>query len=130
MSTSKKTLSARLRRKTLSVSKQIKLLDYQKSNLPIGCRDITETFNIGKTSAATIIKNEEKLRKDYASFESNRKRIHQGKFNKLNEAIYLWRTKCCAVNFIQEGLFLMKGKIIETNLEFDGFHASNAWLNL
>ena len=96
MSTSKKTLSARLQRKTLSVSKQIKLLDYQKSNLPIGCRDIAETFNIGKTSAATIIKNEEKLRKDYASFESNRKRIDQGKFNKLNEAII-----CGAQNAVQ-----------------------------
>ena len=30
-------------------------------------------MNIGKTSAATIIKNEEKLCKDYASFEGNRK---------------------------------------------------------
>ena len=77
MSTSKKTLSARLQRKTLSLSKKIKLLDYKKSNPTIGCRDIAEIFNIGKTSAATIIKNEEKLRKDYASFEGNRKLIHQ-----------------------------------------------------
>ena len=42
--------------------------------------------------------------------------------------MYLWRTKCCAANFIQEGAFLMKGKIIETNPEFDGFHACNGWL--
>ena len=121
MSTSKKSLSARLQRKTLSLSEKIKLLDYKKSNPMIGCRDIAEIFNIGKTSAATIIKNVEKLRKDYASFEGNSKRIRQGKFHKLNEAMYLWYTKCCAANLyptgalIQEEALLMKKKIIETN---------------
>ena len=73
MSTSKKRLSARLQRKTLSLSEEIKLLDYKKNNPTIGCRDIAEIFDIGKTSAATIIKNQEKLRKDYASFEANTK---------------------------------------------------------
>ena len=113
MSTSKKTLSARLQRKTLSLSEKIHLLDYKKSNPTIDCRDIAEIFNIGKTSAATIIKNEEKLRKDYASLEGNRKRIRQGKLHKLNEAMYLWYTKCCAVNLystsalIQEEALLM-----------------------
>ena len=58
MSTSKKTLSARLQRKILPLSEKIKLLDYKKSNPTIGSRDIAEIFNIGKTSAATIITNE------------------------------------------------------------------------
>ena len=89
MSTSKKTLSARLQRKTLSLSKKINLLDYKKSNHTIGYRDIAEIFDIGKTSAATIITNEEKLRKDYASFEGSRRRIRQGKFRKLNEVMYI-----------------------------------------
>ena len=64
MSTSKKALSARLQGKTLSLGKKVKLLDYKKSNSTIGCRNIAEIFNIGKESAATTIKNEEKLRKD------------------------------------------------------------------
>ena len=63
MSTSKKTLSAQLQRKTLSLSEKIKLLNYKKRNHTISCRDIAEIFNIGKTSATTIIKNEEKLAK-------------------------------------------------------------------
>ena len=68
------------------------------------------------------------------SFEGNRKQIRQGKFHKLNEAMYLWYTKCCAANlypaqaFIQEEALLMKEKMIETNPELDGFHASNGWL--
>ena len=90
MSTSKKKLSARLQRKTLSLREKTKLLDYEKSNPTIACTNIAKIYNIRKTSTATIIKNEEKLRKDYASFERNRKRVHQGKFHKLNEAMYLW----------------------------------------
>ena len=134
MSTSKKTLSARLQRKTWLLSEKIKLFDYKKSNPTIGCRDIAETLKIVKTSAATIIKNKEKLRKDYASFEDNRKQIRRRKFNKLNEAMYLWNTKCCVANLhptgalIQEEALLMKEKMIKTNPELDGFHASNRWL--
>ena len=43
----------------------------------------------------------------------------------------LWYTKCCAGNLyltgalIQEEALLMKKKVIETNPELDGFHASN-----
>ena len=44
------------------------------------------------------MKNEEKFRKDYASFEGNRKQIHQRKFDKQNKAMYLWYIKCCAAN--------------------------------
>ena len=36
----------------------MKFLDYRKKNPTIGCRYIAEIFNIGKTSAVTIIKNE------------------------------------------------------------------------
>ena len=80
-------------------------------------------------SAAIIIKKEEKLRKDYASFECNRKQIYQGKFHKLSGSMYLWYTKCCAENFyptgalIQKETLLMKEKIIKSKPELDGFHA-------
>ena len=103
------------------------------SNPTISCRDIAEIFNIGKTSAETIIKNEE-IWKDYATFEGNRKRIRLGKFNKLNEAMYFWYIKCCAANMyptgalIKEKALLMKEKTIESNPELDKFHASNGWL--
>ena len=110
------------------------MFDYKKSNPTIACRNIAQIFNIGKTYGATIIKNEEKLGKDYASFEGNRERIHHGKFHKLNEAMYLWYTKCCAANLcptgtlIQEETLLMKEKIIKTKPELDEFYASNGWL--
>ena len=118
MSTFKKALSAQLQRKNVITKRKIKLLDYKKSSPTIGCRCIAEIFNIGKTSAATITKNEKKFCKDYASFEGNRKRIGQGKFYKLNEAMYLWYTKCCAANLYltgtltQQEAFPMKVKMM------------------
>ena len=48
--------------------------------------------------------------------------------------MYLWYTKCCAVNLyptgglIQKEALLIKEKMIETNPELDGFYASNGWL--
>ena len=101
------------------------MLDYKKSNPTIGCRDIAEMFNIGKTSAATIIKNEARLRKDCASFEDNSKRIRQRKF--LNEIMYLWYTKYCAANMyptgalMQEEALLMKEKMMKQTLSLTDF---------
>ena len=122
------------REKHYRYEKKIKLFDYKKSNPTIACRNIAKIFNIGKTSSATIIKNEEKLGKDYASFEGSRERTHHGKFHKVNEAMCLWYIKCCAANLyptgalIQEETLLMKEKIIKTKPELDRFHASNGWL--
>ena len=103
MSLSKKALSRRLQK-----VQKVQLLDYRKKTPKIDCRNIAEIFKIGKTSAATIINNEEKLCKEYASFQGNRKRNRQVKFHKLNEAIYLWYTKCCAANLYPTGALTQK----------------------
>ena len=81
-------LKISLFKKTLSPSEKVQLLDYRKKNPKIGYRDIAEIFKIKKKSAATFIKNEEKFRKKYASFQGNRKRNRRGKFQKLSEAMY------------------------------------------
>ena len=46
MSLSKKTLSGRLLKKTLSLSEKVQLLDYRKKNPKSDCRDIAEVFKI------------------------------------------------------------------------------------
>ena len=60
-----------------------------------------------------MIKNEEKLCKDSASFEDSRKRIDQGKFHKLNEAMHLWYTKCCPANLYPTGALIQEGSIAD-----------------
>ena len=48
--------------------------------------------------------------------------------------MYLWYTRCCTANLYPSGALienetlLMKEKMIETNSELGGFHASNGWL--
>ena len=61
--------------------RKVQLLNYREKIVNICCRDNTEIFKIGKTSAATIIENEEKLRKEYAIFQSNRKWNRHGKLH-------------------------------------------------
>ena len=122
-----------MQKKTSSLSKKGQLLNYRKKTPKIGCKGIAKIFKIGKTSAATIIKNEEKLCKEYASFQDNRNRNRQGKFHKLNEAMYLWYTKCCAANLyptgalIQEVALQMK-VMVEAVPELDRFHTIDGWL--
>ena len=98
MSLSKKALSGRLQKKTLTLHEKVKVLNYKKEHPKLSCRDVAESFKIGKTAAATIIRNEVKRRKDYASFQGNTKRNRHGKYHILNEALYTWYTKCCEAN--------------------------------
>ena len=52
---SKKHLPARIKRKTLSLSEKIKLIDFVKKNPTFGCRKIAEMQGIGKTSVTCIL---------------------------------------------------------------------------
>ena len=90
LSLSKKALSARLSKKTLTLKEKIKVLDYKKKNPDISCRQISEIYSIGKTSAASIIKNEVKLRKEFESFQGNIKRNRIGKYQLINLSLYEW----------------------------------------
>ena len=71
---------------------------------------------------------------EYESFQGNRKQYCNGKFYKLNEAMYLWYIQCCAANpyptgaLIQDEVLQMKERMVEAVPELDRFHASNAWL--
>ena len=67
--------------------RKITIVQLQGKIPKISCRGIGEIFKIEKASAATIIKNKEKLRKEYASFQDKRKRNRQGKFHKFNDAV-------------------------------------------
>ena len=47
-----------MKRKTLSLSEKIKLIDFAKTNPTFGCRKIGEIHRIGKTSVTCILKDE------------------------------------------------------------------------
>ena len=66
---SKKHFSARMKRKTLSLSEKIKLIDFAKKNPTFGCGKIGEIHGIGKTPVACILKDEDNIRKEFEMFE-------------------------------------------------------------
>ena len=105
MSLSRKVLSAQLERKTLSLEEKVKLLDFKKKHPKKSVRDIAEVFKIGKTSAATILKNSEQIRKDYETFQGNPKRNRKGKYSALNDAMFTWYSKCCQANLYPTGRY-------------------------
>ena len=72
--------------KTLTLEGKIKLPDANKERKQ-SCRQLSEMFNIGKTAAANIIKNEASIRKEYEELKGNLMRKRKGQFNDINEIL-------------------------------------------
>ena len=63
----------------------IKFLDFPKKNPKLACRKLADIYKIGKTTAATILKDEKKLREQYEMFrEKAKERNRHGKYYKIN----------------------------------------------
>ena len=111
--------------------RKIKLIDVNKERKQ-SCQQLVEMFNIGKTAAANIIKNEESIRKKYEEFIKDLKKKRKGQFNEINEILYEWFKKCCAVNIYPDGPMLeeeaMEIKKCLDKAEFKNTTASNGWL--
>ena len=60
MALSKQQLARKLAKKALFLEEKIKFLDFAKGNPTLQCRKLAEVFNIGKTTAPNIIKEEKK----------------------------------------------------------------------
>ena len=107
MSLSKHQLAGKLSKKNLSLDEKMKFLDFAKGNPNFGCRKLAEIFKIGKTAAANILKEEKSIRSQHELFrEKSKKRNRPGKYQKINDILYLWYQRCCASNIYPNGLML------------------------
>ena len=130
MAISKHQLAGSLTKKTLTLEGKIKLLDANKERKQ-SCRQLAEMFNIGKTAAANIIKNEASTRKEYQEFKGDLKRKRKGQLSGINEILYEWFKKCCTANTYPGGPMLKEEAMKELcfdKIEFKNFTASNGWL--
>ena len=75
MASNKHVLAGKLSKRTLTLEEKIKLLDYKKKNPTVGVRSIADQFNIGKTAAASILKNGERIRQRHEQFHEKSKRV-------------------------------------------------------
>ena len=132
MAMSKQKLVAGIKRTRLSLNDKIKILNYASENPKKGCRDIANHFQIGKTAAATILRDGKKLRKEYEFFKGDCKTKRTGQFMVINEILYKWYGKCCAAgiypfgSMLQEEALKIKESLNDSSL--DSFTASNGWL--
>ena len=107
MRLSKHQLAGKLAKKTLTLDEKIKFLDFAKSNSKFGCRKLADTYKIGKTAAAKIMKDEKKICEQHEMFrEKAKKRHRQGKYHTLNEILYEWYKRCCTSNIYPNGAML------------------------
>ena len=85
----------------------MKRRSFAKSNLNFGCRKLAEIFKIRKTAAANILKEEKSIRSQHELFnEKSKKRNQPGKYQRINDILYLWYQRCCASNIYPNGLML------------------------
>ena len=122
-----------MKRTRLSLNDKIKILNYASENPKKGCRDIANQFQIGKTAAATILRDGKKLRKEYEFFKGDCKTKGTGQFMVINEILYKWYGKCCAAgvypfgSMLQEEALKIKESLNDSSL--NSFTASNGWLD-
>ena len=69
-------------------------------------REIAAQFQIGKTAASSIWKDDKKLRKEFEFFKGNCKTKRARQFSLTNETLYNWYGKCCAAGIYQFGSML------------------------
>ena len=128
MAISKHQLAGSLNKKTLTLEGKVKLLHANKEKKQ-NCRQLAEIFNIGKTAAANIMKNEASIRKEYEEFKGNLKRKIKSQFNDINEILYEWFKKCCTANIHPDRPMLkeesMEIKKCLDKVDFKNFTASN-----
>ena len=134
MSLSKHQLAGKLSKKNLSLDEKMKFLDFAKGNPNFGCRKLAEIFKIGKTAAANILKEEKSIRSQHELFHEMSKKLNRsGKYQKINDILYLWYQTFCALNIYPNGPMLKdEAMAIKESLQngsLDQFHASDGWLD-
>ena len=95
-------------------------------------REIAAQFQIVKTAASSILKDDKTLHKEFKFFKGNCKTKRAGRFNLINQALYKWYGKCCAAgiypfgSMLQEEVLKIKESLKDSSL--DSFTGSNGWL--
>ena len=129
-----KQLCSRLQKKTLTLEEKVHVLDHAEKNPKVGCRKLAELFSVGKMRIVALIKDKQNVRAQYETFcSANNKRLQDGKYQEINEAVYQWH--CLA----RDAMLPINGPMIREEAteiakklnkpaEYDGLKASSGWL--
>ena len=109
------------KRKCLSLSEKVAVIQFAKANPNFGARKIAQNFEIGRTQFQTILQKKESLLTSFETLDdpkTNIKRFRTGKFDAVNKALREWYNCCKSSNIPVSGPML----------EITGFADSNGWL--
>ena len=87
-----------------------------------------------ENAAANIFQEEKSIRSQHELFRGkSKKRIRPGKYQKINDILYLWYQRCFASNIYPNGPMLKEEVMaIKESLKhsrLDQFRASDGWLD-
>ena len=120
------------KRKCLSLSEKVDVIQFAKANPSFGARKIAKKFEIGRTQVQTILQNKESLLTSFETLDgpqTNLKRFRTGKFDDVNKALWDWYNCCKSSNIPVSGSMLQEeAQIIAEKLEITDFAASKGWL--
>ncbi|XP_062135716.1 tigger transposable element-derived protein 6-like [Drosophila sulfurigaster albostrigata] len=119
-------------RTTLSLKEKMEIIKAQEVE-KTSVREIARRFNIGKTQAATILKDKSKIQSMLESGDWNinvKRQYLNGKGRKLDVLCYEWFSKAQSEShiIISGPEIKAKAKEIASSLGIPNFTASNGWL--
>ncbi|KAM7428132.1 hypothetical protein ABFA07_020850 [Porites harrisoni] len=123
--------SATGKRKDLSASEKVQVIEYKKENPSAGVRSIAEKFDCSKSQIQSILAKKDEILEHYgANKNAHCKRARLSQLKNVDEAMYEWYQKARSKNIPVTGPML-QGKAKRANEELGDatFKASNGWLD-
>lgn len=123
--------SATGKRKDLSASEKVQVIEYKKENPSAGVRSIAEKFDCSKSQIQSILAKKDEILEHYgANKNAHCKRARLSQLKNVDEATYEWYQKARSKNIPVTGPMLQeKAKRANEELGDATFKASNGWLD-
>ena len=123
--------SATGKRKDLSASEKVQVIEYKKENPSAGVRSIAEKFDCSKSQIQSILAKKDEILEHYgANKNAHCKRARLSQLKNVDKATYEWYQKARSKNIPVTGPMLQeKAKRANEELGDATFKASNGWLD-
>ena len=123
--------SATGKRKDLSASEKVQVIEYKKENPSAGVQSIAKKFDCSKSQIQSILAKKDEILEHYsANKNAHCKRARLSQLKNVDKATYKWYQKARSKNIPVTGPMLQeKAKRANEELGDSTFKASNGWLD-
>ena len=118
------------KRKVLTLAERVAVLN--KIDSGMSCRSVAEELGVGKTQIQNIVKEQEDIRKRWASGECSDKKyakVRKTGYEELDRVVWEWFTRARAKNIPVSGRLIQERAVMyASELGIERFSGSNGWL--